>query len=176
MSENEIVDSLPNESSERTSRLFDMAVDSITNFLDSHSLNIKFPQETSEDVARAIEEGRGKLKKLGGPLLLALGAKLVALIPLFLGGLIFLALKALVVSKIAFVLAAVLGLSKLGGGVGSGLLGKVSNGLGWPAAQPAAGAWTSGSAAAQYPYARNYETGQDLAYQAYSGEVPASQQ
>lgn len=180
LSENEIVESLPAESSERTSRLFDMAVDSLTNFMDSHSLSVKFPQETTQEVARAIEEGRGKLKKLGGPLLLAIGAKLVALIPLFLGGLIFLALKALVVSKIAFVLAAILGLSKLGGGVGGGLggglLGKVSNGLGWPSTNQQSSGWSSGSAGASYPYARNYETGQDLAYQAYNGEVSATQQ
>lgn len=153
--------------------------------MDSHSLNVKFPQETTQEVARAIEEGRGKLKKLGGPLLLAIGAKLVALIPLFLGGLIFLALKALVVSKIAFVIAAILGLSKLGGGglggglgsgLGGGLLGKVSNGLGWPSNNQATPGWSSGSAGASYPYARNYETGQDLAYNAYNGEVSATQQ
>lgn len=77
--------------------------------------------------------GRGKLKKLAGPLVLALGAKVVALLPLFLGGLVLLATKALVVAKVAFVLAAVLAVQKLlgssGGFSGSGfnLLGKVNN-------------------------------------------------
>lgn len=190
ISENEIVDSLPIEESERSGRLFDMAMDSLTNFIGSHSLEVKFPKESSQAVARAIEEGRGKLKKVAGPLLLAFGAKLVALIPLFLGALIFLAIKALIVSKIAFVLAAILGFQRfgLGGGLGGvggtlGLLSKVTNGglggAGWNnGGQPAAG-WSSGTGVAAnsaYPYARTYDNAQDLAYNAYSGEIPAQEQ
>lgn len=158
-------------------------MDSLTNFVESHSLEVKFPKETTQAVARAIEEGRGKLKKVAGPLLLAFGAKLIALVPLFLGGLVFLAIKALIVSKIAFVLAAILGLQKFGaGGAGGlGLLSKVTGGgagglSGWQSATPSAG-WSSGSGiASQYPYARNYDTAQDLAYNAYTGEVPAAEQ
>lgn len=173
ISENEIIDSLPAEASERTSRLFDLAMDSVTNFLDTHSLEVKFPKETSQEVARAIEEGRGKLKKIGGPLLLAVGAKLIALVPLFLGGLVFLAVKALVVSKIAFVLAAILGLQRFGGGGagGLGLLGKVANGVqGWSSGGQGSQAWASSPVGSSYPYARNYDNAQDLAYNAYSGE------
>lgn len=158
-------------------------MDSLTNFVESHSLEVKFPKETTQAVARAIEEGRGKLKKVAGPLLLAFGAKLIALVPLFLGGLVFLAIKALIVSKIAFVLAAILGLQKFGaGGAGGlGLLSKVTGGgagglSGWSSAAPSAG-WSSGSGiASQYPYARNYDNAQDLAYNAYTGEVPAAEQ
>lgn len=178
ISENEIANSLPAEESERSGRLFDLAMDSLTNFAESHSLEVKFPKDTTQQVARAIEEGRGKLKKVAGPLLLAFGAKLIALVPLFLGGLIFLAIKALVVSKIAFVLAAILGLQKFGaGGSGLGLLSKVTNGVGgWSSGGQTAG-WSSGSGiSSQYPYARNYENAQDLAYNAYTGEVPATQQ
>lgn len=156
-------------------------MDSLTNFVESHSLEVKFPKETSQTVARAIEEGRGKLKKVAGPLLLAFGAKLIALVPLFLGGLIFLAIKALVVSKIAFVLAAILGLQKFGaGGAGGlGLLSKVTNGVGgggWSSGASTNG-WSSGSgiSSGQYPYARNYENAQDLAYNAYAGEIPAAE-
>lgn len=136
-------------------------------------MELKFPKETSHDFARAIEEGRGKLKKFGGPLLLAFGAKLIALVPLFLGGLVFLAIKALIVSKIAFVLAALLGLQKFGtGGSGFGLLGKVANGFSGNNA-----GWSSGAGiASQYPYARTYDNAQDLAYSAYNGEIPAEQQ
>lgn len=179
ISENEIVDSLPAESSERSSRLFDLAMDSLTSFIDSHTLEVKFPKDASQGLARAIEEGRGKLKKVAGPLLLAFGAKLVALIPLFLGGLIFLAIKALVVSKIAFVLAAILGLQKFGSaGSGLNLLGKVANGVqGWSSGVQGAGGWSSGTGiGSQYPYARNYDNAQDLAYNAYNGEVAAEQQ
>ena len=179
ISENEIVDSLPADETERSGRLFDLAMDSLTNFAESHSLQVKFPKEASESVARAIEEGRGKLKKIGGPLLLAFGAKLIALVPLFLGGLIFLAIKALIVSKIAFLLAAVLGFQKFGaGGGGLGLLSKVTNGVGsgWSSGAQTGG-WSSGSGlSSQYPYARNYENAHDLAYNAYAGEIPAAEQ
>lgn len=148
--------------------------------MESHSLEVKFPKESSQAVARAIEEGRGKLKKVAGPLLLAFGAKLIALVPLFLGGLIFLAIKALIVSKIAFVLAAILGIQKFGGGGGGlGLLSKVTSaglGSGWPSSAQSAG-WSSGTGAAQqYPYARTYDTAQDLAYNAYAGDIPAQEQ
>lgn len=141
---------------------------------------MKFPKESSQAVARAIEEGRGKLKKVAGPLLLAVGAKLVALVPLFLGGLIFLAIKALIVSKIAFVLAAILGLQKFGGHAGGlGLLSKVTQaglGGGFGSSAQSAG-WSSGAGVAQqYPYARTYDNAQDLAYNAYSGEIPAQEQ
>lgn len=159
-----------------------MAVDALTSFVGSHSLEVKFPKESSQELARAIETGRGKLKKFIAPLILALGAKVVALIPLFLGGLIFLAIKALVVSKIAFVLAALTGLQKLSGGAGGlNLLGKFT---GATSAQPSAGwssgsqpaGWTSGTgAAAQYPYARNYDTAQDLAYNGYAADNTAAQ-
>lgn len=182
ISENEIADSLPNESTERSGRLYDLAIDALASFVGSHSLELKFPKESSQELARAIEEGRGKLKKFIAPLILAFGAKIVALIPLFLGGLIFLAIKALIVSKIAFVLAALTGLQKLGAGAGGlNLLGKFTNGAaqpsaGWSSATPSAG-WSSGTgAAAQYPYARNYDTAQDLAYNAYATDNSAQQQ
>lgn len=95
------------------------------------------------------------------------------------------ATKALVVAKIAFVLAAVLGFQKLGGSAGSGfnalskLYGGGSSGgnsgasQGWAAptqtwsANSGAGAaqgWSSG-AGSSYPYARSYDA-QDLAYSA----------
>ena len=77
--------------------------------------------------------GRGKLKKkLKKFLPMLLGGKLFALVPLFLVGLGFLAFKALIVSKIALVLALVLSAGKLiGGGGGGGLgLGGLGGGLG----------------------------------------------
>lgn len=69
------------------------------------------------------------MKKMLGPIIMAVGAKLVAIIPLVLGGIAFLAVKALIVSKIAFILAAVLAVQKLFGGssgYSSSILGKVS--------------------------------------------------
>lgn len=49
------------------------------------------------------------MKKLTGPLMMALGAKMIAIIPIMLGGLALFAAKALIISKVAFVLAIILG-------------------------------------------------------------------
>lgn len=101
-----------------------------------------------------------------------------------------LATKALIVAKIAFVLAAVLGFQKLGGSSGSGfnLLSKFTGGnsgatqgwaapaQGWSSGAAAGGAqqgWSSGSSSS-YPYARSYDA-QELAYSAQAPE-PAQQQ
>jgi len=182
LSENEIVASLPADASGKTGRLFDLAMDSVSNFFSSHKLEVQFPEETTTDIARAIEEGRGKIKKIAAPIILAIGAKVIALIPIFLGGLILLATKALVVAKIAFILASILGFQKLSGAGGSGfnLLSKFS-GAGasatpqWNNAAPAwsnaasTQGWSSGSANS-YPYARSY----DAQEMAYSEQVPTS--
>lgn len=58
LSENEIVASLPADASGKTGRLFDLAMDSISNFFSSHKLEVQFPEETTTDIARAIEEGK----------------------------------------------------------------------------------------------------------------------
>lgn len=124
--------------------------------------------------------GRGKIKKLAAPFLLAIGAKLFALAPLLLGGVVLLATKALVVAKIALVLAAVLGFQKLGGSGGSGfnLLSKFSGAgnsaapsQGWSSGNSGSQGWSSGSSNS-YPYARNYDEAQDMAY---SAQAPADQ-
>lgn len=57
LSENEIESTLPTDVQEKRGRLYDLAVESATNFLGSHNLNVKVPKETTEVVARAIEEG-----------------------------------------------------------------------------------------------------------------------
>lgn len=57
ISENEIVASLPAEAEQRSGRLYDMALDTFNNFLSSHSLQVKFPTETTKEVSRAIDEG-----------------------------------------------------------------------------------------------------------------------
>jgi hypothetical protein len=53
VSENEIVSSLPVEPEQRSARLYDLALDSISNFFSSHSLQVKFP---TEEISRAFEE------------------------------------------------------------------------------------------------------------------------
>ncbi|XP_055383064.1 uncharacterized protein LOC129613136 [Condylostylus longicornis] len=176
LSENEIMTTLPKENEEKTGRLLDLALDSAIEFFKTHTLQIKVPQETTQDFARAIEEGRkggGKMKKIMGPLMMAVGAKLIAMIPIFLGGLALLAIKAVVVAKIAFVMAILLGASKLFAGGAGGVLGKLGGGTGynnagwnsgWSGAQ-GTGGWTAAGTGG-YPYARSYDTqeAQDIAY------------
>ncbi|GLH12211.1 Uncharacterized protein GBIM_16964 [Gryllus bimaculatus] len=73
--------------------------------------------EEEDDAAGAVgEEGRGKKKKAAKilmPLLLALKLKAAALIPLALGAIALIAGKALLIGKIALLLAAIIGLKKL---------------------------------------------------------------
>lgn len=57
VSENEITSSLPAEPEQRSARLYDLALETINNFLSSHSLQVKFPAETTQEVSRAIDEG-----------------------------------------------------------------------------------------------------------------------
>lgn len=66
---------------------------------------------------RSLEEGRGKKKRMAGLLLIPL-VLAGTLVPLALGALALLAGKALIVSKLALVLAGIIGLKKLltGGG------------------------------------------------------------
>lgn len=79
---------------------------------------VKLP--SAADLQRSFNgEERAKRKKMSGLLMipLLLGG---TLIPLFLGGLALLAGKALIISKLALVLAAIIGLKKLLGGGGHG--------------------------------------------------------
>ncbi|XP_055852413.1 uncharacterized protein LOC129916462 [Episyrphus balteatus] len=180
LSENDIMSELPSESEDRNGRLMDMAMQSVADFFGSHNLEVKVPSETTQEVARAIEEGRGKMKKLMGPLILAVGAKLFALVPLLLGGLALLATKAIVVAKIAFLLALAVSASKLFGGAGKlGGLGGLgggaaglANSAGWQ--QPAQQGWSSGGAS--YPYARSLgddDSSEDAQELAFHAQIPA---
>ncbi|XP_037943417.1 uncharacterized protein LOC119676252 [Teleopsis dalmanni] len=172
LSENEIYAQLPASSEERSGRLVDMAVQTAADFFGSHNLEVKVPAEATQEVARALDEGRGKLKKMMGPLALAIGAKVVALIPILLGGLALLTTKAIIVAKIALLLALVVGgsrfFSSFGNKFGGALGGGYSSNAGWASGSNAG--WSSGASSA-YPYARSIN---DEAQQlAYAGQVPA---
>ena len=112
-----------------------MILSRIQNFLQTHTIKVDLKgsdvvQAISstgralEDVSdsllgtdeNSIVESRGKKKKAAkilGPLLLALGLKAAALLPLILGAIALIAGKALLIGKIALVLSAVIGLKKL---------------------------------------------------------------
>lgn len=57
MSENDIYAELPENTEERQEHLADMAVESAAEFLSTHNLEVKLPKETTQSLARAIEEG-----------------------------------------------------------------------------------------------------------------------
>lgn len=72
--------------------------------------------------------GRGKMKKIMLPLLLAIGAKVGIVFPIIAGGVALLASKALIISKIALALAVILVIQAVftTGSSVFGLVGKVS--------------------------------------------------
>ncbi|XP_037730078.1 uncharacterized protein LOC119560614 [Drosophila subpulchrella] len=171
LSEQDVLAELPQNADERTGRLVDMAISSAAEFLSSHNLEFKLPAETTQQVARALDEGRGKIKKMLGPLALAIGAKLFAVIPLVLGFLALLTFKAVIVAKLAFFLAILVGGSRLLGGFGnkfggSGIGGGYSSNA-WSA--PASAGWSSG-ASSSYPYARSIDDESDAQQLAYAGQ------
>ncbi|CAH1375166.1 uncharacterized protein Osi8 [Tenebrio molitor] len=116
--EEEYEATLPRALSERDTALNTMIFDKVTHFFDTHTLQVKLP--SSADIQRSFEESRGKKGKKGAGLLLIpliLGG---TLLPLALGALALLAGKALIVSKLALVLAGIIGLKKLLSGGGGG--------------------------------------------------------
>ncbi|XP_041985128.1 uncharacterized protein LOC121737541 [Aricia agestis] len=130
------------------SSLDNLILDKIVGFMQTHTIQVKFP--SSEELARSLGEERGRRKKLA-PLLaipLLIGGMMV---PLAFGALALLAGKALIVSKLALVLAGIIGLKKLLSSSGSGEAHEVvvsagHGGAGW---------------------SRSMESGNDLAYNAY---------
>jgi len=125
-----------------------MIFDKIAKFFQSHTLKLKLPNV--DELQRSFtEEGRKKKNKMGGLLAIPLliGGTLV---PLALGALALLAGKALIVSKLALVLASIIGLKKLvsgghehghevvqvGGGHGSGGWARAGHDMAYSAYKP----------------------------------------
>ncbi|XP_011880701.1 PREDICTED: uncharacterized protein LOC105569120 [Vollenhovia emeryi] len=107
----EIEASLPRALDDKEDALNGMIFDKVAKFFQSHTLKLKLPNV--EELQRSLtEEGRKKKNKLSGLLAIPLliGGTLV---PLALGALALLAGKALIVSKLALVLASIIGLKKL---------------------------------------------------------------
>ncbi|XP_032663376.1 uncharacterized protein LOC116840595 [Odontomachus brunneus] len=107
----EIEAGLPRALDDKEDALNGMIFDRIVKFFQSHTLKLKLPNV--EELQRSFtEEGRKKKNKMGGLLAIPLliGGTLV---PLALGALALLAGKALIVSKLALVLASIIGLKKL---------------------------------------------------------------
>ncbi|GAB1865647.1 Protein osiris 12 [Camponotus japonicus] len=93
--------------------LNDILFERIAALLNSFNVQISLPKTTSGDLKRSVEEGRGKMKKMMGMMMMGMAMKLAALVPIAIGVLFLLAGKALIISKIALVLSLIIGLKKL---------------------------------------------------------------
>ncbi|KAL1449480.1 hypothetical protein WDU94_001983 [Cyamophila willieti] len=90
-------------------------MDRVARFLSTHTIQFKMPTAAVDEMKRSLDEGRGKKKKIKMllPLLLLFKLKAAALIPLALGALALISFKALIIGKIALVLALIIGVQKL---------------------------------------------------------------
>ncbi|XP_014282870.1 uncharacterized protein [Halyomorpha halys] len=157
---------------DRTSKMLDLLYDAGLRFLKSHSLKLKVPEGAPETLQRALEEGRAKIKKKLLPILMLVGVKLVTLLPLALGAIGLMALKALVVGKIALVIAAVIAFQKFfSGGSGASVIPTLSKTpvIDYGSSSGSGGWASSGSSSSGPYYRRSMETSHDLAY---SAQIP----
>uniref|UniRef100_A0A0A9XFU0 Structural maintenance of chromosomes protein 1 n=1 Tax=Lygus hesperus TaxID=30085 RepID=A0A0A9XFU0_LYGHE len=111
MTENELEASLPRSLDDKEAALDEIIMDKISSFIKTRSIQFKLAEDDASPTARGMEEGRKK--KRGGALLAYMLMSLSTLIPLKLGTLALLAGKALIISKLALALAAIVGLKKL---------------------------------------------------------------
>ncbi|XP_033341533.1 DUF1676 domain-containing protein Osi12 [Megalopta genalis] len=93
--------------------LNEILLDRVASLLNSFNVQIRLPKTTPGELKRGMEEGRGKMKKMMGMMMMGVAMKMAALIPIALGVLFLLAGKALIISKIALVLSLIIGLKKL---------------------------------------------------------------
>ncbi|PZC78355.1 uncharacterized protein LOC110375922 [Helicoverpa armigera] len=105
--------------------LTEMLWDRIAAFANSRTVQLSLPKISGQDLNKGVEEGRGKMKKMMGMMMMGGAMKMAAMIPLAIAGLFVLAGKALIVSKIALLLSGIMLLKKLmsaksGGGGGGG--------------------------------------------------------
>lgn len=110
------------------------------------------------------------MKKMMGPILAGIALKIFAVVPILVGFLGLVAVKALVIAKIAFVIAAVIAAQKLlsggGAGIGSGLSGWTGGaGQGWSSG---AGAGWSNNGGYNYKRSMDEAAANDMAYSAHA--------
>ena len=85
----------------------------VANLMNGFNVQIRLPKTSSGELKRSIEEGRGKMKKMMGMMMMGMAMKMAALVPIAMGVLFLLAGKALIISKIALVISMIIGLKKL---------------------------------------------------------------
>ncbi|XP_033340380.1 DUF1676 domain-containing protein Osi14 [Megalopta genalis] len=171
--EMDIMNELPRDASDRAIKLVNMLYESAMSFVKSHSLKLSIPEDAS--ISRALDEGRGKMKKLILPVVAAVAVKLFALVPILLGGLGLLVAKALVVGKVALLVAGVLAFQRLFNGENKGQASFFSKNT-----QPAwldngSQGWSSGAVAQQQGYyKRSFEAEKDAHAMAYAAQMPVT--
>lgn len=111
--------------------------------------------------------GRGKMKKMMSMMMMGFAMKMAAMVPVAIAGLYLLAGKALIVSKIALLLAGIIGIKKLlssksgGGGGGSGGWSSGGGSGGWSSSGGHGGGGGGG-------WDRRSNEAQNIAYNAYA--------
>lgn len=93
--------------------LNDILFERVAALMNSFNVQISLPKTTSGELKRSVEEGRGKMKKMMGMMMMGMAMKMAAMVPIAMGVLFLLAGKALIISKIALVLSLIIGLKKL---------------------------------------------------------------
>ncbi|PSN49209.1 hypothetical protein C0J52_16944 [Blattella germanica] len=94
-------------------QLNQLLLDRIARFFNTYKVQIALPKVETSELQRNLEEGRGKMKKMMGLMMMGAAMKMAAVVPMALGGLFLLAGKALIISKIALVLSLIIALKKL---------------------------------------------------------------
>ncbi|KAM8705236.1 hypothetical protein ACLKA7_009661 [Drosophila subpalustris] len=174
-SENELESSLARSGTDRDAKLTNMLIERLSYFFNGHSLQISFPKLTSDEIGRGLEEGRGKMKKMGMMMAMMVATKLMGMLPIAMGALYILAGKALIISKIALLLAGIIGLKKLMAGKSSG-----GGSSGWSSGGGGGGGgggWSSGGGGGGGGGwdRRSLTEAQELAYRAHSRQQVAQQ-
>ncbi|XP_073963190.1 DUF1676 domain-containing protein Osi12 [Choristoneura fumiferana] len=137
ISEKDIEATLPRNLQDKDETLTTMLWDRIASFANSRTIQLSLPKMTGQELNKGVEEGRGKMKKMMGMMAMGFAMKMAAMMPVAIAGLFLLAGKALIVSKIALLLAGIIALKKImaqksGGGHDSGWSsGGSSGGGGW---------------------------------------------
>ncbi|CAH4036959.1 unnamed protein product [Pieris brassicae] len=153
-SENEI---LPRSLGSKDEALSEILWNRIAAFANSRSIQLSLPKVTGEELNKGVEEGRGKMKKMMGMMMMGAAMKMAAMIPVAIAGLFILAGKALIVSKIALLLAGILALKKLIAAKNSGGASQDSH---------SSHGWSSGGASGGWDR-RSYNDASDVVYSAY---------
>ncbi|XP_005176896.2 uncharacterized protein LOC101890637 [Musca domestica] len=170
-SENELESTLSRSGEDRDTKLTNILIERLSNFFNAHTLQVSFPKLSSEELGRGLEEGRGKMKKMMGMMIMGMAMKMMGMIPIAMGMLYILAGKALIISKIALLLAGIIGLKKLLSGGG-----KSSGSSTWSSGGGGGGGWSSGGGGSGGWDRRSLNEAQELAYRSYTKQYQQQQQ